>query len=692
MKRISLNNKILLIVLSFTLISQIVYLYVNIKSFEKSYHGVVRSKVEIVGETLKSNLDYILRVGISINKLIGIKSLLKDILNDAPELRYIAVSDTAGQWLYYCDKERFLKGEDLTKEIGALNIRGETTPYTLLFPLTGKKGNPEGKLVLGMDRSFLAGRVKEIALDSGTVVLISILAIVDFLFLVVTITIGLPVSRVARRITKANEEGLIDVPVGRTGIDFLDGLLNRFDRRREQLKEDWIRLTSISKSLFHIAESKVARNPGLDDALSGVKSIIGRFRLAEDTTLPRLFADSPVLIRPAVFLFVFAEALSISFLPLYAKELYRPLYSLSEEVVVGLPISAFMLCTALSLPLGGAWSDVIGRKRAFFIGAVISAAGLVLTATANDIVQLIAYRAIVGVGFGIVFMTAQGFIVDTTSTYNRAEGMAIFIAAFYGGTLCGSAIGGMLADRIGYRFLFAGGAVLAVSSIFFLYMFIAEKPLEEKSNSGWFSTFLSVLPSPGNVKILLSDRNFASLLFFQAIPSKIVLIGLVYYLAPLMLKQLGNSQSDSGRYIMLYSLIMILLSQPVSRWSDRTGKMKSFIFWGGTISGLALVPFFFHWSTHLIVIGIVVLGFAHVLCISNQGKAASSLPVVQRIGVGKGLGIFRQAERAGNVLAPIVMGLLTASVGYAVSLAVIGVYTVVSSVLFLLLYREKKLS
>ena len=690
MKRISLNNKILLIVLSFTLISQIVYLYVNIKSFEKSYHRVVRSKIEIVGETLKSNLDYILQVGISINKLVGIKSLLEDILNDAPELRYIAVKDTGEQWLYYCDNKRFLKAEDLSKEAVSLNISEVSTPYTLLFSLTGKKGNPEGTLVLGMDRSFLAGRVKEIALDSGTVVLISILAIIDFLFLIVTITIGLPVSRVARRIDKAGKEGLIDAPVGRTGIDFLDGLLNRFDQHRERLKEDWIRLGAISTSLFHTAESKAAGKPGLDDALSGVKAILGRFRLSDETELPRLFADSPVLIRPAVFLFVFAEALSISFLPLYAKELYSPLFSLSEEVVVGLPISAFMLCTALSLPLGGAWSDIIGRKRAFLIGAVICAAGLVLTAMATDIVQLIVYRAIVGVGFGIVFMTAQGFIVDTTSTAKRAEGMAIFIAAFYGGTLCGSAIGGMLADRIGYRLLFAGGAVLAISSIFFLYMFIAEKPPEARSGGkGLASTLLSVLPSPGNVKILLSDRNFASLLFFQAIPSKLVLIGFVYYLAPLMLKQLGSNRSDSGRYIMLYSLLMILLSQPVSRWSDRIGKMKSFIFWGGAISGLALIPFFFHWNIHLIVIGIAVLGFAHVLSISNQGKAASSLPVVQRIGVGKGLGIFRQTERAGNVLAPIVMGFLTASVGYAVSLAVIGVYTVLSSVLFLFLYREK---
>ena len=68
---------------------------------------------------------------------------------------------------------------------------------------------------------------------------------------------------------------------------------------------------------------------------------------------------------------------------------------------------------------------------------------------------------------------------------------------------------------------------------------------------------------------------------------------------------------------------------------------------------------------------------------------AAQLYVVRRVGLGQGLGIYRQAERIGNVLAPIITGVLIAGVGYAKSLAVIGGYTVISSLLFLFISGKR---
>ena len=164
---------------------------------------------------------------------------------------------------------------------------------------------------------------------------------------------------------------------------------------------------------------------------------------------------------------------------------------------------------------------------------------------------------------------------------------------------------------------------------------------------------------------LLSDRNFAALTIFQSIPNKICLIGLVYYLAPLILKDLGNTQSDTGRCIMLYSLIMIVLSQGVSKWSDRSFSTKAFIFWGGIFSGLALVPFLFWTNTFMVALSIVILGLAHTLSVANQAKLASQLKAVKEAGLGPGLGIYRQVERVGNVVAPIILGVLASYMGYA---------------------------
>ncbi len=695
MSGVSLNRRILLIVLAFTVASQAIYLYVTVRSFRNSYHQVVQTNLTSVGTTLQGNLDYILSMGISINKLVGLKSLLNGILSDAPNLNYIAIHDLSGNWLYYCDRQGFLKGDDFSRQMRQMRLEGSLGEFRLPFELTGPGEEAEGGLVLGIDQELVAKKVKEIALDSATVVLISILAIVDFLLFFVAYTVSLPVKSAAEQIRLVEKEGLLGVPIRRTGIDFLDPVLDRFDQYRNRFKEEWIRLTAISQSLTRAHDWQGVKEASAHEALSRLRSTLSRFRLVGEDRPQIAVVESPVLIRPAVFLFVFAEALSISFLPLYAKELYRPLWNLSEEVVLGLPISAFMLFTAISLPLAGAWSDMVGRKRSFLTGMVISAVGLFLSGTAGDIVSLIVYRSIAGLGFGIVYMTAQGYILDATTASNRAEGMAIFLSAFYGGTLCGSAIGGMVADRVGFRVLFYLGAVLAISSVVFLYLFIAEKPRTNRVNTKghesrkWSKVLLSTLPSPRNLVKLFSDRDFAALTLLQSIPNKICLIGFVYYLAPLLLRNLGNSQSDTGRYVMGYSLVMILLSQIVSRWSDRHHKMRSFISWGGVFSGLALVPFFFVANTFMVALSIILLGLAHTLSVSNQVKLASQLKTVRQIGLGPGLGVYRQVERVGNILAPIILGVLASVVGYARSLALIGTYTVLSSLIYILISSRR---
>ena len=117
--------------------------------------------------------------------------------------------------------------------------------------------------------------------------------------------------------------------------------------------------------------------------------------------------------------------------------------------------------------------------------------------------------------------------------------------------------------------------------------------------------------------------------------------------------------------------------------------MKASIFWGGIVSGLALIPFFFIANTFMVALGILILGFSHALSVSNQTKMASQLQVVKTVGLGQSLGIYRLAERLGNVIAPILTAILLSTVGYAMALAVLGVYTVISSLLYLLITRKR---
>jgi dipeptide/tripeptide permease len=134
---------------------------------------------------------------------------------------------------------------------------------------------------------------------------------------------------------------------------------------------------------------------------------------------------------------------------------------------------------------------------------------------------------------------------------------------------------------------------------------------------------------------------------------------------------------------------MILFSQPVSKWCDRQSRTMDFVFWGSIISGLALLPLFFFENALMVALSIIMIGLAHTLVVSNQDKLASQLPSIQRIGIGPGLGLYRQCERMGNVVAPLLLAWLITSYGYGRALGIVGIYVILSGLLFRVMYRPQ---
>src|SRR5690349_16359916 len=125
----------------------------------------------------------------------------------------------------------------------------------------------------------------------------------------------------------------------------------------------------------------------------------------------------------------------------------------------------FMLIVALGQPYLGSWSDRVGRRRAMLIGAVIATVGFAATALAYNLYDLLLWRSLGGLGYAMVFVAAQGYVLDRTGQQNRAQGFALFIGAIMVATVCGPSIGGILADNIGYRLSFGVSAFMALLSL-----------------------------------------------------------------------------------------------------------------------------------------------------------------------------------------------------------------------------------
>ncbi|CAH6902505.1 MFS transporter [Vibrio chagasii] len=381
-------------------------------------------------------------------------------------------------------------------------------------------------------------------------------------------------------------------------------------------------------------------------------------------------------IRLPLFLLVFSEASSLAFFPRFVSSLENTTGWIPENLVTSLPISLFMLCWAISLPFAGYWSDKVGRRHSLMTGGLITCVGLVATAFIQSLELLLVARAFTAVGYGIVFISAQGYVSDTTNDSNRTKGMATFLSSFFSGSLCGAAIGGILAEKLGYSETFMLAGLLATLSVLLVYVFF------EKSNSSNSSKPVKLQ----DFKLLLSNKYFALITVFSAIPAKIVLTGFLYYICPVYLQFLGESSSVSGRVIMAYGLAIILISPLSAILVDKLKNKMAFIFIGGLLSALALLNFYFFQGTLGLLLIVIIIGIAHGICVSPQIPLVIDLLSGQGIEKGKIIGIFRLTERIGNIAGPMLAGVSLSIFGYDQTIIIFGASLLVSSLSLIMFF------
>lgn len=109
-------------------------------------------------------------------------------------------------------------------------------------------------------------------------------------------------------------------------------------------------------------------------------------------------------------------------------------------------ITAYLLTSTASQPLYGKISDLYGRKKVFMISIVIFLAGSALCGLSQNLTQLIAFRAIQGLGAGGLMSLAMAIIADMIPPRERGKYSGLFSITFGLGSILGPFIGGFLTD------------------------------------------------------------------------------------------------------------------------------------------------------------------------------------------------------------------------------------------------------
>ncbi len=135
-------------------------------------------------------------------------------------------------------------------------------------------------------------------------------------------------------------------------------------------------------------------------------------------------------------------------------------------------VTAYLLTSTIVGPLYGKFGDLYGRKLVLQVGIVIFLIGSVLSGLSQNMVQLIIFRALQGIGGGGLIVTILATVGDLIPPRERGKYQGIFAAVFGASTIIGPLLGGFFVDSLSWRWIFYVNvplgilALLIISAVF----------------------------------------------------------------------------------------------------------------------------------------------------------------------------------------------------------------------------------
>lgn len=575
-------------------ICQISFSWFSMNSFKDYFLRITKEKTVILSSLLQEDIEYFLDKGLKLNKLYKGEVILGDAIVSLPEVESISVLDHDSRPLYIAKQDRVI---NTTKDGSSEPDRQDYSPsqpdYNVLLNIK-KSEEIQGYISTNISQDIIWAKLKAIALDTATILLISILFSVELVII-------------------------------------LFNVLQQKDMKTEQNQ---------------------TTNYGM--------------------------------IRPVAFAFLFAVTLSVSFLPLHMADIYRPIAGLSKDLVLGLPISIEILFTLLILFPCATWMNKKGWHPPFIYGALITAVGMLLSGIADGPVEFIIYRGILGIGYGLSWMSFQGFVITYAREEERAQGLSKLVAGIFAGSICGGATGAMLADKFGFRpvFFIQAGILLLILAIIVITMrslFARTVPLTET---------VQLTEAKRRYGAFILDKNIFSTFWFSIIPTSFCVVGILYFVIPLYLYQIGVSQSDIGRVFMVYGLCMIFIAPYIGEWIDTARNKKLFIMIGGLCGGLGLLFFAFYDGLWAAVIMVFMLGMSSSFGSSSQVVFVLNSKATEKVGYGKAISFQRSADKLGQMFGPVVFGLIIGHFGIQSGIIWVGGVFMLLTLLFIFSSKE----
>ena len=153
-------------------------------------------------------------------------------------------------------------------------------------------------------------------------------------------------------------------------------------------------------------------------------------------------------------------------------------------------ITAYMVASTTTVPIAGKLGDMFGRKPLLLVGMVGFVLASALCGQAQDMTQLIAFRALQGLFGGVLFATVFASIADLYPPRERPRVMGIFGGVWGLSSVIGPTLGGFLTDNVGWRWVFYVNLPLGVAAVAFVALAMPWKRTGHRHAIDWLGAGL----------------------------------------------------------------------------------------------------------------------------------------------------------------------------------------------------------
>ncbi|MEV5975932.1 MFS transporter [Streptomyces sp. NPDC052114] len=380
-------------------------------------------------------------------------------------------------------------------------------------------------------------------------------------------------------------------------------------------------------------------------------------------------------------------------------------------------VTAYMLASTAATPLWGKLGDQYGRKKLFQTAIVIFLIGSALCGMAQNMPQLIGFRALQGLGGGGLMVLSMAIVGDLVSPRERGKYQGLFGAVFGATSVLGPLLGGLFTEHLSWRWVFYVNLPIGVIALLVIATTLHIPVRDTRHTIDYLGTFLIASVATclvlvaslggttwawGSPQIIgLAVLGAVLAVAFVAVEKKAVepvlplklfrirtftlsavisfvvgfaMFGAMTYLPTFLQVVQGVSPTMSGVHMLPMVFGMLLSTTASGQIVSRTGRWKVFPVAGTAVTTLGLLllhqlnensstgemsAYFFVFGLGLgLVMQVLVLIVQNAVSYEDLGVATSGATFFRSIGASFGVAIFGTifTNRLGDKLSDALAG------------------------------------